>query len=528
MKYFALTGATGFLGAYLLGELLAADVPVAVLVRSTRRETAAERVEAVVRRFEKKTGRPLPRPVVLEVDLNRPGLGLGPEERAWARRRVGATIHCAASLRFVADKSGEPYRSNVDGTRNVLEFCSEIGVRELHFVSTAYVCGTRQGKILETEFDEKQEFGNDYEKSKFEAENLARSENRLDSLTVYRPSIIVGDSETGFASTFHGFYAPIKILAPLIDPDSADVGAAFVFARALGMNPNDRKNFVPVDWVAKAAARIVLDRSAHNSCYHLAAAERISVAETCRLVAEGIVEYKKWRGAGLSPLTGSVSFERLLGIFREQMATYRAYWKDDPIFDVSNVRRVAPDLPPPTLDEAQLSRLIRFALENRFGWPKPRPVVLERDVAGMFERLGARRRGFATANIGGAAGNGGVFGLRVFGRGGGDWTIRWREPFEFSQVDVFEGLPVGTDAAIPVATAARFSDGNAPFLAAIRWENGTPKARGRASEILRRFVDDAADRDFRKDGGDGENFENAETVETERLETEKSGKEICA
>lgn len=484
MKYVALTGATGLLGAYLLQDLLRADVPVAVLVRSNRMETATERVEAVVRRFEKLANRPLPRPVVLEADLRKPGLGLKPEERAWTRRHVGSIVHNAASLSFVADDRGEPYRSNVDGTRNVLELCEETGIRKFHHVSTAYVCGLRKGTIYESQLDEGQEFGNDYEKSKFAAENMARSAAFLDSVTVFRPAIIVGDSINGYTSTYHGFYTPIKILAPLLEPGAVDPANVSMFAQAIGMNPSDAKNFVPVDWISKVMTSIIRKPSLHDSCYHLTGANRVPIDEMSRIISEGIIKYKK-AGEAVSPLGGALQTEKLLTLFQDQMETYKAYWKDDPTFDMTNTLRAAPQYPPIKMDAKQLEIFVRFAIESRFGWPKPKKAVLERDVVETMQGgSGARYRGFEDEDA--AAANDAVFGLRVSGSGGGDWTVR----VSANDVVVSDGLP--TSDAAPLATMNanvfraldRLSDDEIDG-ATIAWENGTCEEKRRAVAALR-------------------------------------------
>ena len=65
MSYHLLTGATGLLGNYLLRDLLLAGVPVAVIARSDRRQTARQRIEAAMCRWEVDLGRPLTRPVII-------------------------------------------------------------------------------------------------------------------------------------------------------------------------------------------------------------------------------------------------------------------------------------------------------------------------------------------------------------------------------------------------------------------------------------------------------------------------------
>ena len=81
----------------------------------------------------------------------------------------------------------------------------------MHYISTAYVCGHREDLVKEDEFDVGQEFRNDYENSKFQAEKLVRDFPEFDSLTVFRPVVITGDSITGYTSTYHGTYLYMKL-----------------------------------------------------------------------------------------------------------------------------------------------------------------------------------------------------------------------------------------------------------------------------------------------------------------------------
>ena len=159
----------------------------------------------------------LPRPVVIEGDLLSKGLGLEGADVRWLSRHCTSVIHNAASLSFHSrERDDEPWLSNVTGTRQVLDLCRRTGIRQFHHVSTAYVCGLRNGRILESELDAAQEFGNDYERSKIEAERMVRDADFLSPVTVYRPSIIVGDSRTGRTTTYHGFYALLRLAHTLV------------------------------------------------------------------------------------------------------------------------------------------------------------------------------------------------------------------------------------------------------------------------------------------------------------------------
>ncbi len=122
--YLLLTGATGMLGSQLLAKLLLRQMPVAVLARpKTGRtpESAYQRIDQLLQRFERAYGRHLKRPVVLTGDINQEGLGLCSTADAWCRQHVGRVLHSAASLSFLpASESpdNEPYRTNVDGDQD--------------------------------------------------------------------------------------------------------------------------------------------------------------------------------------------------------------------------------------------------------------------------------------------------------------------------------------------------------------------------------------------------------------------------
>ncbi|MDO5580821.1 MAG: SDR family oxidoreductase [Planctomycetia bacterium] len=490
MKYTALTGATGLLGSYLLKDLLRADVPVVVLVRSSKMETAKERIEAIVRRHERLLNRPLPRPIIMESNLHKPALGLDSEQRSWFKKHVDTMLHNAASLSFIAEENGEPYRSNIDGTRNVLELCEETGIRRFFHVSTAYVCGLRKGIILESELNRDQEFGNDYEKSKFTSENMVRNAPHLDSVTVFRPAIIVGDSITGYTSTFHGFYTPMKILVPLIDPKYVDVETVLVFGQAIGMNPNDQKNFVPVDWISKVMVEIIQKPAFHDSCYHLAASNRVRIDEMSRCIAEGIIQYKK-SGKSISSSNG-LEIDRLLTLFHEQMTVYQAYWKDDPVFDMSNTIRAVPQFPPMEMDKQLLMNLVRFAIESQFGWPKPKKVELGFESEEVFKRSRLEYKGLLETNI--KRTNSSLFGLRIAGPGGGDWSIRFENgpSNTLGTYDILVGLPSEKAPLLSMNTNVfqRYEElyDSQQIMESISWESGSMDECRNALLVLKTLV----------------------------------------
>lgn len=363
-RHVLLTGATGLLGRYLLRDLLAADVPVAVLVRPGSRQSPQERVDALLANWEQQTGQTLPRPVVLEGDVCEPAAGLDDASVAWVRAECDAVLHNAASLSFeTAPRHAEPWRSNLDGTRNVLELARATGLRGFHHVSTAYVCGLRTGTVREDELDVGQELGNDYERSKLQAEQAVRAAGFPQPPTIYRPSIIVGDSQTGFTTTFHGFYAVLRLTQMLAQalgemPDESVLRET----RRITLSGQERKNLVPVDWVSAAITTIFRRPALHGRAYHLVA-DRPVTTEMIRDVVAEVCGLGGTVFAGPGELENPSEIETL---FYEHLKTYASYWRNDPTFDVTTIRRALPDLPCPVLDLPALVRLGAAALAMNF------------------------------------------------------------------------------------------------------------------------------------------------------------------
>lgn len=364
-EHLLFTGATGLLGRYLLGDLLRAGISLAVVARSNRSHSAQQRVDLLVGQIERETGTTLPRPHVLNGDLTVERLGLSDAAIRWIAANCNRVLHNAASLSFhSSSRHDEPWLSNVQGTRGVLDLCQRTGVRDFHHVSTAYVCGCREGVVFESELDVGQKWGNCYEQSKVEGEQLVRGARFLDRLTVYRPSIIVGDSRTGFTSTFHGLYAVAKLAHTLARRLVLGSITAETALAALPMLGSGAKNFVPVDWVSQILVRVIDNPELSGKTYHVTAKRAVPLAEWGRAIFDAVTH--------LSPLAdpNDASHEDVNWfhrMFQEQMDYYRSYWRDDPLFDDRNLAAAAPDLACPDVDYEMVHRMATFAVESDFG-----------------------------------------------------------------------------------------------------------------------------------------------------------------
>jgi thioester reductase-like protein len=209
-----LTGSSGFLGMELLARYLEhTDRPVYALIRARDDEEAAGRLRAAARTVTPDAERHSHRLTAVRGDVTLPRLGLEPARRDRLAEEVTDVVHAAASVSFTLPLA-EARAINVEGTRRVLDLAERCadrgGLRRLAHVSTAYVAGTHRGRFYEHDLDCGQGFNNSYERSKWEAERLVRE--RVDRLpiTVLRPSIVVGEEDSGWTPAFNVMYGPLQ------------------------------------------------------------------------------------------------------------------------------------------------------------------------------------------------------------------------------------------------------------------------------------------------------------------------------
>jgi nucleoside-diphosphate-sugar epimerase len=365
-EHLLLTGAVGLLGRYLLRDLLLEGVPLAVLIRSQKEQSAPARLQSVLAYWEEQLGRPLPRPICLEGDLTVPGLGLTDEGRRWIAQHCRGVIHNAASLTFTgSDRAQEPWLTNVTGTDHLLAVCRELNLHELHYVSTAYVCGLRPGPVAETELECGQKFRNDYEDSKYETELRVRAASFLRRLTVYRPAIIVGDSRTGYTSTYHGLYSYLQFVWMLSQYATRNANGRWLADVRLNITGDEPRNLVPVDWVSAVMTHILVHPEWHGRTYHLAPRRPV----TARALEAAMSEVFAYYGPTFVGPEGLArgDLNEIEKAFYDYVNRYAPYWAQEPVFDCTNTDTAAPALPCPDLDHSMLRRLTEFAIQDQWG-----------------------------------------------------------------------------------------------------------------------------------------------------------------
>ncbi len=339
-----LTGATGFLGLETLVRLLERGDRVDAIVRAPDQAAADRRLAAVL---DTAGVAPPLRELARAVpgELTARGLGLSRRDADRLPREVTAVVHCAASVAWSLSLD-DARAINVVGTRRVMELAEEVDRRgtldRVVHVSTAYVAGRHRGRFAEDDLLVGQDFRNTYEQSKAEAELMVRGLADRLPVTVVRPSIVVGESDSGWTPAFNVIYWPLRAFARGL-------------LREVPALPDARADIVPVDFVADVIAH-ALARGSEGGVLHATAGAGAPTAE--RLVTLTCAAMGRER----PPL---VEVGRDLAVGGDQAALYAQYFDMQVEFDDARSRAELGFGPPPI--ESYFARLIEFAEAARWG-----------------------------------------------------------------------------------------------------------------------------------------------------------------
>jgi thioester reductase-like protein len=301
-----LTGATGFVGAHLLRSLLdESPVRVHCLVRGAN---AAQRVRANLERYGLWADDTADRVRIVNGDLARPMLGLGPAEYDSLAGSIGAIYHGAAAVNWVHGYDGLR-DANVLGTREVLRLACHHAATPVHFLSSLGVCySTRApGTVDETSdvFAHAAGLHLGYAQSKCVAEELVRSAGaRGLPVTITRPALVSGHSVSGVSNTG-------DLLARFI--------AGCIVMRA-APDLDWRVDCVPVDHVARAVVALSRGHQTGTSVAHLANArarhwrECVLWMRLCGYELE-LVPYGEWMRALRASATAAHPLHELRSFF---------------------------------------------------------------------------------------------------------------------------------------------------------------------------------------------------------------------
>lgn len=324
------TGAAGLIGGEVASRLAARGHRVSALVHHNVEVRGND-------------GAVPPLHAVSRGDVTQPGLGVD-----LVAGDHDLLIHCAATTRF--DLGDDAYRAtNVGGTANAIDCARTGGMAFLH-VSTAFVCGMRDGPIGEDDPLPVAGFANGYEASKAAGEALVAVSGLR--WAIARPSVVVGDSANGTIRTFEAIYAAFKLIAE---------GRV----RHMAASANATIDFVPIDHVAAGIVALAENMAAADGGrYHLVSGQPVPVATFAAAIgaypqfsAPTLVPPDRFDPATLPPLERRL-YARVAGL-------YSSYFQRDPRFDDSRFRAITGATCPGT-GLAYLKRLIDYCIAVGF------------------------------------------------------------------------------------------------------------------------------------------------------------------
>ncbi len=267
MNYF-ITGATGFIGRFLIARLLKRDgARVFALVRPG----SEYKLDALRQRLNVDENRL----VSISGDLTRKMLGVSKRDQDDLSGQIDHFFHLAAIYDLTADENTQRY-INIEGTRQTLKLAERLNAGCFHHVSSVAAAGLYDGVFTEDMFEEAVGLDDPYLLTKHESEALVRQEGGV-PWRIYRPSMVVGHSQTGEMDKIDGPYYFFKLIQKLKDylPN---------WLPLVGLD-SGHFNIVPVDFVADALDCIAHQEDGNGQCFHLTNERSYSLGELMDIIA---------------------------------------------------------------------------------------------------------------------------------------------------------------------------------------------------------------------------------------------------
>jgi nucleoside-diphosphate-sugar epimerase len=378
-----LTGGTGFLGSHILHELLTRGYSISLLARANGQFSAEERVRRLLDWFGLDGGI-RSRLEVIEGCIDQPNLGLNPHVYTALLNSASEIVHCASDTSFSARKKADLERTNIDGLKNLLDFAATGRCSFFHYLSTAYVAGRKKG-VCKEELVENKEFTNHYEETKCRAEWMVSERCGQEGirLSIYRPSIVYGNSETGRSIRFNAVYYPIKMLLflkSLFESDIREQGGRRAGEMGVKLThdgflhlpirvpvaENGGLNLVPVNYFTDAFVAL-MEESLEGGVFHIVNPRLTRIEDLIYYVQKlfGLEGLEP----DIDPTNDAAPRNALESLYDRYLEVYVPYMTDVRIFDdrkslsIREKRAVAC----PDFDLEVFSRCIKFAIECEWG-----------------------------------------------------------------------------------------------------------------------------------------------------------------
>ncbi len=334
-----LTGLTGLVGSSVVVALAKEkpDCTFVCLVRGAGGLSAEQRAQDVIRSECEFEGCPeicdevLNRVTAIEGDVT--SIDVDQLAANPLLKGVQKVLHCAADVNLGKDPTGRVFKINYDGTRRMVELAKKLGVREFHYVATAYVAGKQTGVIYEQE-QHPPAFNNPYEESKCKAEHLVRESGI--PFTIYRPGIIVGRKSDGRIRKPLAFYRILEFLQKLKERAARRKGVSPDEWVDMDMNcrteASDHIYFVPIDYV-QAAITDLFQRGASGVTYHVTGNRPVSANQILCAVC------RVFRIDGLTIGMDRACKSSEESMFSKFVGDLFPYFSSDLVFDQQNIGR---------------------------------------------------------------------------------------------------------------------------------------------------------------------------------------------
>lgn len=249
-RYFV-TGATGFIGRFLVPKLIERNGQIHLLVR----ESQGPQIEALLKQWQAAEGQIQ----VIYGDLAEKNLGLNDEHIENLKGNIDHFFHLAAIYDINADEESQ-MKANVEGTRNTLALAETLKVGRFHYFSSIAVAGLYEGTFKETMLDEAGPFKNPYLKTKHLAERVVQNECTL-PWRIYRPGMVIGHSRTGEITKADGPYYLFPAIRKLRN-------SLPQWLPLIGIE-GGYMNLVPVDYLVDSVDHIAHKDNFDNQCFHI-------------------------------------------------------------------------------------------------------------------------------------------------------------------------------------------------------------------------------------------------------------------
>jgi nucleoside-diphosphate-sugar epimerase len=375
-----LTGATGFLGSHLMAGMITKGYNIIVFGRPAKNESLKERIFRLLKWFG--VDSMSDQVTCIDTDLSQDNLGISTGEYSRLCSVVDSVIHCASDTSFSESKREKVMAANINNLKGILEFSKNAHVNFFHYISTTYVAGTGVTYCKET-LSSVKTFTNVYEESKAAAENIiSRFCDKNDiPLSIIRPSIVYGDSQTGRSLKFNALYFPVRSAQSIRDiylndlMNNGGLKAAkngifidkegYLFLPLKIYLPYEGDiNIIPVDYFVNTTVKII-ENCSINGIYHLANPYRT----TMKIVVKYYEQLMKVRGVEIiyGPMPNDLLRNPAEELFDRFIEPYRPYLSDNRVFDRTNTILITDNLNPPEFTYDIFKTCMEYAIKVNWG-----------------------------------------------------------------------------------------------------------------------------------------------------------------